>query len=201
MDQHLIEALSQRDAAIVERQKSLTQEYDDLEDEHQHIAALLEKYRTFSTNTPPSSSVSYQEASPSVSYREDVQTDHSQSTQKNDLISSKPKTRHSPGEAEKHIDKILSRGESHSIISLARRIMEIFGIQYPDSTIGVTLRRGLDQGKYKRDGNIWTMILGQSQREQQPEETLIENNKQGNTDNDEHPLLAAMRMEDFENNV
>jgi hypothetical protein len=171
MDQLLIEALSQRDTQIVERQRYLEEfikEYEELEDERQHIAALLEKYRTPSTNIPPS---------PQTSYQKSILSDNPANTQ----ASNKIKTRQSPGDTEKHVDYILSRGETHSIISLIRRIDEVLGIKHSDSTIGVVLRRGLDS-KYKRDGSQWSMVLNQNQLSQQPEEILIDNDEEGSAD-------------------
>jgi hypothetical protein len=160
--EQLIEVLSQRDAQIVERQKYLEQfieEYKELQDERQHIAALLAKHRAPSTNPPSPHQASHQK---------NILIDHSANIQ----ISTKTKPRQSPGETEKHIDYILSRGETHSIISLIRRMDEILGVKHSDSTVGVVLRRGLDNGKYRRDGSQWSMVLGQPQLSGQPHEHM-----------------------------
>jgi predicted transcriptional regulator len=98
------------------------------------------------------------------------------------------RVRHSPGEAEKHIIQILSRGETHSTASLVKRLKEVFNLDYSDSTVGVTLRRGAKQEKFERDGYQWSMVLNQNQLSQQQEETLIDNDEEGSTD-DENALL------------
>ena len=96
---------------------------------------------------------------------------------------------------------MLRRGEALSIVALARRIKELLGITVSESTVGVLLHRGLAIGEYTKDGSIWSMVLDQNKGQQQPEEPLISNNEQESTDDDAHPLLGAMRMEDFANNV
>ena len=155
MDESLIEALSQREHQIIERQRHLEQfikEYKDLTEEQQLIASLLQKYRAPLENTPLSSSPNI---SPSLSppSQDSILMPHADHAKPASGI----RTRQSPGETAKYVDDILGRGESHSIVSLIRRIREVRGISLSDSTIGLVLRRGLEEGKYGRDGSIWRM--------------------------------------------
>jgi hypothetical protein len=165
MDESLIEGLGQRETQILERQQYLEQyikEYRELTEERQLISALLNRYKTPSDSlASPSPNIS----SSLLPSPQEIMTGESTKNAQtpNTQITTKIKTRQSPGEAEKHVDYILSRGENHSIVSLLRRIQEVLGIVHSDSTIGVVLRRGERHGKYKRDGSIWSMVLDQNQ--------------------------------------
>jgi hypothetical protein len=142
---------------------------------------LLARYRAQPTNIPPSDSPSHQESISS------------------DRPANVPmKKRHSPGETDKHVDYILSRGGTHSITSLVMRLKEVLGIDHSDSTIGVVLRRGLEKGKYKRDGHQWSMVLNQNQPSHQSDEALIRSNEQRSGNAEDTLLLMSRRVGAFE---
>ena len=179
MYQMLIQTLTDRAEEISKRQGHLEKfikEYEALEDEHKHIAALLATYNILSTNAPNV---------PSVHAQASLQKEHllEESNPASHPLT-QPSTRYSPGQTELNIDKILSSGEKHSIISLTRRIEAVLNIRHSDSTVGVVLKRGLKTGKYVRDANQWSMRVEQSQ---------VHNDNA-------NPLLATIRMEDSERN-
>ena len=134
--EHFIELLSQREAHIVGRLKELEillQEYTALYEERRHIAALLAHHDARST--------------PPTAYAH---------------VSHTTRARQSAGDTEKHVDAVLRTGEQHRIVSLKRRIAELFSITHADSTIGVVLRRGVAHGKYTREGWLWRMVFHHS---------------------------------------
>ena len=66
-----------------------------------------------------------------------------------------PYRRNPPGQARQHIVQILSKGEFHTIASLMEQLKEIFGIDYPRSTVSVILKQGIAQGTLIKERDKW----------------------------------------------
>lgn len=130
MDDALIAALQARATVILTKLQQLApllQDYAQLREEHEHITILLRKYGVGDAVQAP-------QTFPPPRYA----------------------VRHSPGDADRALHKVLNTGGRYRISELVHHIKANLGETYAHGTIELALKRGRTS-LYRREGKYWSL--------------------------------------------
>ena len=75
-----------------------------------------------------------------------------------ELSGKRPKSKRAPkGHVPKHIEEILKDGNAREESEIRKAITERFGVSYGRATVYTSLRRGLSDHRYVKDGRKWSL--------------------------------------------